>query len=198
MLAEGKPRSTSRLVLGEIAPLLARRMIEAAPDKKPEYWLGRAAVASRDLAVSYSDRISSLAKKLRDGYDHGDVSRKEAARELEEAILSQHGKLKTLLDTHAMAAGMSRLWRATQKDPRVWGYEYLTVGDEKVRDEHQELEGIVLPKDHEFWETWWPPNGWNCRCRVRILYRKPDDFEEIDTSEIDASPDKGFDSVLYE
>jgi SPP1 gp7 family putative phage head morphogenesis protein len=44
--------------------------------------------------------------------------------------------------------------------------EYMTVGDDRVRLEHQELEGITLPVDDEFWNSYYPPNGWNCRCDV--------------------------------
>jgi hypothetical protein len=23
--------------------------------------------------------------------------------------------------------------------------------------------------DDPIWDTWWPPNGWNCRCQIRLL-----------------------------
>lgn len=45
--------------------------------------------------------------------------------------------------------------------------EYVTVGDERVRQEHAGLDGTTLPVDHDFWNTYYPPNGWNCRCTVR-------------------------------
>lgn len=47
--------------------------------------------------------------------------------------------------------------------------QYVTAGDDDVREEHALLEGIMEPADSEFWENNYPPNGWNCRCGVRTL-----------------------------
>lgn len=44
---------------------------------------------------------------------------------------------------------------------------YYTIGDGRVREEHQVLNGTVLPVTDPFWDTYYPPNGWNCRCYVR-------------------------------
>lgn len=43
---------------------------------------------------------------------------------------------------------------------------YKTAGDERVRPEHQDMEDITLPVEHPFWDLYYPPNGWNCRCDV--------------------------------
>lgn len=44
--------------------------------------------------------------------------------------------------------------------------EYATVGDTKVRPEHEVLNGKKWPLGDAIWNTIWPPNGWNCRCTV--------------------------------
>ena len=54
----------------------------------------------------------------------------------------------------------------------LWGYKYSTVGDVRVRDEHARLEGVTLPKDDPFWQKWYPPNGWSCRCSVIPIFEK--------------------------
>ena len=41
---------------------------------------------------------------------------------------------------------------------------YSTMRDRKVRTKHKRMEGVCLPRDHEFWNDWYPPNGWGCRC----------------------------------
>lgn len=41
---------------------------------------------------------------------------------------------------------------------------YSTAGDELVRDSHAALDGTVKRMDDNFWENYYPPNGWRCRC----------------------------------
>ena len=44
--------------------------------------------------------------------------------------------------------------------------EYRTAEDDRVRESHAVLNGIIRPVDDTFWKTYYPPNGWNCRCTV--------------------------------
>lgn len=44
--------------------------------------------------------------------------------------------------------------------------QYRTAGDNHVREEHAALNTITLPKSDPFWNSYTPPNGWNCRCTV--------------------------------
>ena len=46
---------------------------------------------------------------------------------------------------------------------------YRTMEDDRVRPEHQALDGITLPLSDPFWNKYYPPNGWNCRCTVDQL-----------------------------
>jgi hypothetical protein len=45
-------------------------------------------------------------------------------------------------------------------------WQYLTMGDERVRDSHAKLHGLILPADDPFWDDHYPPWDWNCRCQV--------------------------------
>jgi len=44
--------------------------------------------------------------------------------------------------------------------------QYVTAGDDRVRPEHEALDGVIKPIDDEFWDTYYPPNDYNCRCDV--------------------------------
>lgn len=44
--------------------------------------------------------------------------------------------------------------------------QYRTARDERVRASHRPLDRITLPADDPFWDEFFPPNGWNCRCNV--------------------------------
>lgn len=41
---------------------------------------------------------------------------------------------------------------------------YRTMGDERVRVSHRPWDYVVLPREHPWWNTHLPPNGWRCRC----------------------------------
>lgn len=45
-------------------------------------------------------------------------------------------------------------------------WEYKTVGDDKVREEHAALNGVILAASDPQWDEIYPPNGWSCRCYV--------------------------------
>lgn len=61
-------------------------------------------------------------------------------------------------------------WANLQEDTERYWLEYRTAGDEKVRQSHAILNGICLPKTDAFWEEFYPPNGWRCRCiAVEVL-----------------------------
>ena len=47
-----------------------------------------------------------------------------------------------------------------------YNLQYRTQRDEKVRPEHAALDRVTLPMSDPFWEEYYPPNGWNCRCTV--------------------------------
>ncbi len=48
-------------------------------------------------------------------------------------------------------------------------WQYDAVEDTRTRRTHLAMDGKVFPADHSFWDTWYPPNGFRCRCSVRSL-----------------------------
>lgn len=114
------------------------------------------------------------------------------------------GTVETLVRTQAMLAYNAGGW-ASNKNPDVdwlvWGYEYVTVGDDRVRPTHEAQEGVRKPKDDPYWNIWWPPNGYNCRCVAEMILKG--DKEAQATEDLQPvvevrgvrylnAPDKGF------
>ena len=82
----------------------------------------------------------------------------------------------------------------------LWGYEYVTVGDDRVRPSHEALEGVRMAKDDPFWNRFRPPNGFNCRCDVIEIFVDeqiatevtPPSTVEFNGKTVEVQPDKGF------
>ena len=65
-------------------------------------------------------------------------------------------------------------WEVYVRDQeRFPNLKYKTQGDDRVRDEHRQLDGIIAPIDSTFWARYYPPNGWRCRCYVVQSAEKP-------------------------
>jgi SPP1 gp7 family putative phage head morphogenesis protein len=58
---------------------------------------------------------------------------------------------------------------------QIGHWEYQTVGDDHVRDEHATLDGRVFSFDDVAARSLWPPNGWKCRCEGLQSPGKPGD-----------------------
>ncbi len=78
-------------------------------------------------------------------------------------------RLKTICYTNARVAYQVAKAKKYYSDPNVAYLRYIAVLDQKTRPSHKALHGTILPKDDDFWRTHYPPNGWNCRCRVRAV-----------------------------
>jgi SPP1 gp7 family putative phage head morphogenesis protein len=71
------------------------------------------------------------------------------------------------------SAEMAAKWEKFMEDGDHYYLQYRTQHDDKVRPEHASLDRITLPPTDSFWESYYPPNGWNCRCTVvQVLKRK--------------------------
>lgn len=48
-------------------------------------------------------------------------------------------------------------------------WQYNAVNDSHTRPSHLAMDGKVFPADSPVWDTWFPPNGFRCRCTVTTL-----------------------------
>ncbi|HMP13432.1 MAG TPA: DUF935 family protein [Saprospiraceae bacterium] len=68
----------------------------------------------------------------------------------------------------AVATGQTAAkWQQFQRNKDVLPFlTYVTQEDERVREAHKVLEGVTKHVDDPYWDTFYPPNGWNCRCDI--------------------------------
>jgi len=87
----------------------------------------------------------------------------------------------------AMAGGR---WQSAN-DPisgeLLWGFEYVTMGDQHVRPLHVQADGTVLPKDDLWWNINFPPCGFNCRCIAIEIFEK-EKVKRSDVINVNDSP----------
>lgn len=97
--------------------------------------------------------------------------------------------LKTEYNFAVQSAQMAAKWEEQQDDGEGrYLLQYRTAGDKKVRPSHREMEGITLPASDPFWDKYYPPNSWNCRCQaVKVRVSK---YPATDSSEAMKAGDK--------
>lgn len=123
-------------------------------------------------------------------------------REFEAAGIAYEGKhqLEAVFRTQTMlaySAAEQEIDQSPEIDEILWGYTYVTVGDDRVRPAHEAIDGVTLPKDDPFWIKNRPPNGWNCRCRLIRVFEpaavvKPPRVIRVGDKKVTPGADDGF------
>ena len=79
-------------------------------------------------------------------------------------------RLNTIYRTNVQAAySAARYQRMMDNIDHRPYWQYSAVGDERTRPSHLALNGRIYRYDDPFWSTFYPPNGFNCRCAVIAL-----------------------------
>ena len=135
----------------------------------------------------------AILKKLEENvYQFASAKNYTQLKAISQALIDEEGKLRTFSAFRTAAAEvnnefvnqwlqaeynyavasaqMAGRWQQIESNKEILPLlRYDTVGDDRVRLEHQELEDVVRPVDDAFWDVYYPPNGWNCRCDVQQL-----------------------------
>ena len=83
--------------------------------------------------------------------------------------LTRH-RLQTIFQTQMTNARMASLWQKLQENKDARPYlQYSAINDARTRPAHRALDNVVYPIDDPFWDYFYPPNGFRCRCHVMAL-----------------------------
>lgn len=82
-------------------------------------------------------------------------------------------RLKTIFNTNMRVAYQKQRYEEMMQLPISTFWMYKSALLENTRDSHRRKHGTVLPRDHSFWNSNYPPNDWNCHCTV-LAYSKGD------------------------
>lgn len=164
------------------------------------------AQALRVLAKTGARIERRLQQAIFDAVAEG-VHVEEGAARLEETFQklgltpSNSFQMEAIFRTQIQLAFNAGRWNEMQSDPwirdNLWGFTYVTAGDDRVRPEHVGLEGTTAPKDDPIWKRIWTPNGWACRCQCIEKWEAeavalPPPIALVDGVAVTPGPDKGF------
>lgn len=119
-------------------------------------------------ALDTIQNVRDLVSRIPAGEDW-DKTKRRLRDELSPHMTTQGAKARAelLLRMHghqAYSVAQHEVMVEQQEDFPYW--EYLSMGDGKVRDSHEALDGLILRSDDPFWQDHYPPWEWNCRCQV--------------------------------
>jgi len=82
-------------------------------------------------------------------------------------------RLGIIFDTNMRMSYAAGHWERIQRTKATRPYlMYVAILDDRTRPQHRAWNVIILPVDHPFWDTHYPPNGWKCRCTVLQLSQR--------------------------
>lgn len=74
-------------------------------------------------------------------------------------------RLQTIFDVNMRVSFAQGRWEQQQSVKEDFPYlRYEGILDSLIRMLHRSWHGTILPMDHPWWKTHYPPNGWHCRC----------------------------------
>jgi SPP1 gp7 family putative phage head morphogenesis protein len=151
-------------------PILTPRAFNALTDAaKSKAWT----IAGHHDRYTRQSIKSSLEQALEEGWSQQQWIN-EAEGIFARAGVSSKGThhLSTVYETNMSGAYNNGRWRQ-QNTPAITHrrplLRYITMGDDRVRDSHAAMSGFVARRDHPAWRTWYPPNGFRCRCMVEAI-----------------------------
>lgn len=123
--------------------------------------------------LGYEDWVNELEPKLRSaGWWGPRTVTDPVTGETKRVDFSSPRRLQNIFWSNMRAARAAAQWdRAQQTKDVLPFFLYVRTTANEPREEHLQWAGIILPIDHPFWRTHFPPNGWGCKCAVRQIGR---------------------------
>ena len=92
-----------------------------------------------------------------------------------EAVTAQLGsphRLRVIYESNIRSAASAGQWERAQRTKKGLPYFIYELGPSREhRPQHVTWAGTILPVDHDWWSTHFPPNDYGCKCRVRQIPR---------------------------
>jgi SPP1 gp7 family putative phage head morphogenesis protein len=104
--------------------------------------------------------------------------------EARDVQLGSYRRLGIIYDTNLRTSYSAGAWKQMQEAKELQPYLRYVDPDPNPRPEHLDWSGTILRADDPWWETHWPPNGWNCKCYADSLSDKDLEAENLQLSAV--------------
>lgn len=164
-------------------------LLSLRPITKEELDLLEEQVAVRAFTVAHIFKIETLQEML-DSITSalkGDSTLELFIEQFEETGLSA-AHLETVYRTNLQSAFGRGIWeQGTDPDiqAEVWGWRYHTVGDDRVREEHEALDEMIFKTGER--DEIFPPWDFNCRCTAEWISLQEAIDEGYESSDVPSS-----------
>jgi SPP1 gp7 family putative phage head morphogenesis protein len=119
-----------------------------------------------DFAAFKQYTLSTELQKLRTNADGTLTPKADYGAAAQKAISRHNRYLRVELTTATQAAQAAEAWQEFERRAHLYpNLIYHTAHDERVRDEHRPLDQVIRALTDSFWDIYYPPNGWHCRCK---------------------------------
>jgi SPP1 gp7 family putative phage head morphogenesis protein len=175
---ENEPRLRFPLIENAAARLFERNILTRSQwNQASDEARQRAFMITGDISA---ETIEDVRNILAENIDRGTSLRgfRQAVQDTLESSGIGPARIETIYRTNVQASFRDGR-ESLASDPivsEVFPYQqYLAIHDRRTRSHHLELESLgldgtnVYRRDDPFWDLWTPPNGYNCRCGVRLM-----------------------------
>ena len=112
--------------------------------------------------------FDSIKKALEEGQGFNEW--KKNTKELWKKKGWSNHRIKTIYNTNMHQAKSVGTWKQMQETKEDFPYlRYSAILDNHTRASHASMHGKVIHIEDKFWDSFYPPNGLNCRCQAYAI-----------------------------
>lgn len=206
------------LPFNEAIKFFQKKGFAISPDSWRDVWQQAHARAFTVARVTAMDVLSDIREEVRKALDEG-ISLGQFKKDLretltrkgwfapkgEEAIVELPDgttrkrltgwRLETIFRVNLQTAySTGRYKQMTEVKNRRPYWQYMSLRLSTSREDHIRQHGKVYHADHPFWDTWYPPNGFECKCYVKTLSTRQMDNRGLKEEKrgVGVKPDEGW------
>lgn len=152
------------------------RLAQSAEEVSDVYSSEHGFALAKSASIQITEKVQDIVQKAID--DGTPV--KDAADLIAKAGNFSRGYAETVYRTNLNTAYSAGRFQIAQ-DPDIQAiapaFEYMILNDSDVRrgrkedsgENHKALDGLIAGVNDKIWQTYAPPNGYNCRCTLRLV-----------------------------